>query len=512
MRRHLPSFPVILIVGLVLYCTGILGGCNLGGCNLGGCGTAETSLGIVNLSISPVNPQTLPSQTVQFTGTANYFSSFKPPYDVTTSTWSSSNTAVATISQKTGLATAVAPGTTTISVDYRDGYGDHFKASTTLTVLPAPTISVSPSLAIMHPGGSQQLTATQHLSDGTTKDVTNLATWTTSDPTVAIVGPSRTTAPGQVGAVAIGMATITATFAGLSGSATISVVAPQPVTGKALDITPLIKVDGFGPYGTVSGLSGSPGTVAPSLVVFATADGTVLPNDTNASNDVFVACIPGATLALCPTSFDRASLNSSGGQIAGGSWHDPGPFADDASPMSGDGRFVLFVSQDPNVVSPATPASLTQIYLFDRCLDRTFCTPSTTLLSANAQGTAGNSGNSYAPAISANGRLVTFSSLSQNLISGIYRSQIYGRDTCFGMTTGCTPNIFLVSADNTDARARASHPRTIPRLATTGALWRLNPTPAISSIPLTAGRWDLSRFSNAILASALPLVAHPKPW
>lgn len=399
--------------------------------------------------------------------------------------WSSSNTGVAKIDSR-GIARGIGPGTTTITATYTI---PNSKATVsdfaTLTVRAShlASISVNPSSATMFPGDQINLAAIGKYTDGSTKVFTNNAAWVSSNPGVASVG-NGAPPPGQVTAVTVGSATITATVTGVSGTSQITVVAPVTLPGQAKQVSSISK-DAV-PRGMSIPMSGGPAApalgaptaatsevIAPPgsgltanaqantaaqgvfpedpLIAFSTADGSVVPNDTNANYDVFVACIPGGTLTSCPLAFDRVSLDSSGGQIAGGSWHDPSSFNDDRSPMSGGGRFALFVSGDVNVVSPATPTGLNQVYLRDTCRGATGCTPSTTIVSANAQGAAGNSGSSNSPAISANGRILAFTSTTQNLINGIFRGQIYGRDACFGITAGCTPGLFLISADNTGA-------------------------------------------------------------
>jgi hypothetical protein len=66
-------------------------------------------------------------------------------------------------------------------------------------------------------GGSSQLTATATLSDGTQKNVTTLATWSSTNPAAASVSG------GLVAAIAAGSSTITGQYQGASASVTIVV-------------------------------------------------------------------------------------------------------------------------------------------------------------------------------------------------------------------------------------------------------------------------------------------------
>ena len=67
-----------------------------------------------------------------------------------------------------------------------------------------------------------QLSAELTYTSGKTEDVTDSASWTSSDESVATVSAS-----GLVAAVAAGEATITATAEGLEGSATVTVSEPE---------------------------------------------------------------------------------------------------------------------------------------------------------------------------------------------------------------------------------------------------------------------------------------------
>ena len=94
----------------------------------------------------------------------------------------------------------------------------------------APTLSyvtVTPGNAVLAIGLTQQYTATAHYSDGSSADVTGQATWgvvTTSGSNVASI-----TAGGLVTALALGAATVSATYSGHSGSTTLT-TAPVAIT------------------------------------------------------------------------------------------------------------------------------------------------------------------------------------------------------------------------------------------------------------------------------------------
>src|SRR5207244_9310002 len=90
-------------------------------------------------------------------------------------------------------------------------------------------ISITPATSSIPLGKSQQFMAAGTYTDGTTKDLTTTATWTSSAANVAgILGGLAVTA-------AQGTTTITATVGTVAGSASLSVTAPVL---RSISITP----------------------------------------------------------------------------------------------------------------------------------------------------------------------------------------------------------------------------------------------------------------------------------
>ncbi|HTT02415.1 MAG TPA: Ig-like domain-containing protein, partial [Steroidobacteraceae bacterium] len=178
-----------------------------------------------SVDVSPTNPSTAAGDTQQFSATGMY--SDGSHKDVTSQvTWSSSSTAVATISSA-GLATAVAAGTTTISAAMQSMTG-----STQLTVTAATLskIEVTPTNPSVAAGSTVQLTAMGVYSDNSKKDLTAQVTWSSS-----ATGTATVSAAGLVTGVAAGMATITAKLNTVSGTDTITVTG---VSLKSIEVTP----------------------------------------------------------------------------------------------------------------------------------------------------------------------------------------------------------------------------------------------------------------------------------
>ena len=183
-----------------------------------GCGKFFPSAGsLVAISVSPSGPSIQLTKTQQFTAIGSFGDGTSK--DVSSSaTWSSSAPNVATINN-TGLATAVATGTTTITATESGVSG-----STTLVV----TTQSGGGLTISCTGcTSGQGTGTFTAAAGSTLTFTAAnssgqtvtATWSSSNPTVANIGTATGIAPN----VTVGTTTITANGSGSSGSVTLTV-------------------------------------------------------------------------------------------------------------------------------------------------------------------------------------------------------------------------------------------------------------------------------------------------
>jgi hypothetical protein len=96
--------------------------------------------------------------------------------------------------------------------------------------------------AVLAPGGSLQLWARTQDKDGGTTDITNVAIWQSSDPTVATVAPG-----GIVRASKVGPLTISATFGKLSASL------PVQIIGCLATVTPSkVIYSALGGFGTAT--------------------------------------------------------------------------------------------------------------------------------------------------------------------------------------------------------------------------------------------------------------------
>jgi Big-like domain-containing protein len=169
--------------------------------------------------VTPALPSLSPGETQQFTATGAFADGSTQDLTRTVS-WSSSNTAVATISMTSptiGLAQTLTAGTTTITASSAGVSG-----TTLLTVSSAviASIEVTPSPLILAKGTTGQLAAIATYSDDSTKDISATASWTSSDTAIATVN-----ATGVARGVQAGSAMITAASADVTGSTNVQVTA-----------------------------------------------------------------------------------------------------------------------------------------------------------------------------------------------------------------------------------------------------------------------------------------------
>ncbi|HSZ82732.1 MAG TPA: Ig-like domain-containing protein [Polyangia bacterium] len=170
-----------------------------------------------SLSISPIAASTPLGTGVQYTATL-IFTNGTSRNVTGMATWSSSDTTVATIG-RTGRATPTGVGPTTIGASYMG-----LTSSTTLTVTNAvvTSIELTPIAPTMPVGTTTQFAATAILSDGTTSNVTAMATFSSNDPGVVGISTARMN-HGRATAVQAGSADITATYMGFTDSTTVIV-------------------------------------------------------------------------------------------------------------------------------------------------------------------------------------------------------------------------------------------------------------------------------------------------
>jgi trimeric autotransporter adhesin len=272
MRKFLRSIPLIFLAALVAC---------------GGTSSPTTTGGgqprLKSIQVTAANLSLVTGTTEQFTATGTYSSG--GPQDLTSSaTWSSSNSAVATISSG-GSVTAKAQGSTTITATSGTVSGSA-TLTVTATLVSIAVTPVNPSIA---PGTTEAFKATGTYSDSSTQDITDTVTWSSSAAGVATISNGVST-QGVATAVAHGSSTITATLGTISNSTTLTVtngVLQSIVVTPANSTVALGTVRQFTATGTY--LDGSTTT---------TQDITDIVTWSSSSVSVASITISGATTAL----------------------------------------------------------------------------------------------------------------------------------------------------------------------------------------------------------------------
>ena|SRR5208282_2091852 len=180
---------------------------------------------LLSITVSP-NASSLPvGESEQLTATGN-FSDGTTQNLTQSATWGSSAPAVAHVNAQ-GVATGMAVGVAQVSAAYQGITGS---GSLTIGQAALLSITVSSNSSSLPVGESEQFTATGNFTDGTTQNLTQSATWTSSEPTVASVSSS-----GWVATNAVGTDMISATAGSVVGSASLTVTSAVVV---ALNIVP----------------------------------------------------------------------------------------------------------------------------------------------------------------------------------------------------------------------------------------------------------------------------------
>ena len=192
----------------------------------------------------------------------------------------------------------------------------------------------------------------------------------------------------------------------LLGLAALSATA-LPAAHAAPGTTERVSVASDGTQAdSISGRRGAPAASADGrFVVFDSLASNLVPGDTNAFDDIFVRDRAVGTT-------QRVSVSSSGAQ---------GDNISSSPAVSGDGRFVAFISAATNLV-PGDTNGVRDTFVHDRAAGTT---QRVSVSSSGEQGNFASNGSgatndvaTVAPAISADGRFVAFLSASSNLVPG----------------------------------------------------------------------------------------------
>jgi hypothetical protein len=308
---------------------------------------------------------------------------------------------------------------------------------------PGPTLSSITPNSIA--SGSPDLVLTLH---GTGFEPTSTVLWNGSSMSTSFSTSSQITAT----VPAVSLLTL--------GEIAVSVQTPAPGGGSSTPV--MVHVGGpLKASPTRDGTSADGGSFSSDIstngryVAFASSASNLVSSDANAAYDVFVRDTCVGAPAGCVPATQRASVASDGTEANGDSGYTTAN-PDLAIAISGNGRFVAFVSAATNLV-PGDTNGLDDIFVRDTCVGAPAgCTPTTTLASVGIGGALARSGSAN-PAISRSGRFVAFASSASNLVVGDNNNSwdIFVRDTCAGVPAGCVPSTARVSVDSSGAAGNA---------------------------------------------------------
>src|SRR2546430_321189 len=178
-------------------------------CSGGGSNNVSDPPTLVSVQVAAPSINLTVGDSEQLTATGKY--SDKSTKDLTASvTWATS---------PAGLATGISAGTTMITAT-----SGSVSATATLnvTAASATSLAITPNPASMTLFVSRQFTATAQFSDGTSQDVTNVASWSSSSTQTASVTASGVVSAKKVTTTPV---TISASFESQSDSAPLTITA-----------------------------------------------------------------------------------------------------------------------------------------------------------------------------------------------------------------------------------------------------------------------------------------------
>lgn len=208
---------------------------------LSGCAAAVSSNAariLVSVTVAPQKTTVAQGATQQFSATGRF--SDGSTRDLTASAnWSSSNSAAASIQSSSGsnpgLASGIATGAVTITAS-AGGVNGSAQLSVTNGMKTLTSLTVAPQVTSVVKGSTQEFTATGKFSDGSTSDLTDTATWSSSNSSLASIESSSGADPGLASAIGPGTVTISATSGSVQGAAQLTVTSGG--TGSSITLNP----------------------------------------------------------------------------------------------------------------------------------------------------------------------------------------------------------------------------------------------------------------------------------
>jgi uncharacterized protein YjdB len=190
-----------------------------------------------SIAVTPSSTVLAPASTVTYQAVGHY-SDGTTQFISNLATWATvpPNSPVVSITP-TGIATGQSAGTANITATYQSVTSN--MAAVLVTASPLSTITVSPSTGQVPEGVALQFTALGTFANSQTENLTSNVTWASSQPSIATVS-NATGQQGLAEGVTAGTASISADFAGIVGSANLTVTNATLVSIAILPSNPIV--------------------------------------------------------------------------------------------------------------------------------------------------------------------------------------------------------------------------------------------------------------------------------
>ena len=283
-----------------------------------GAATLTVTDNLLSISISPVASSVNVGSSLQLTA-MGAFQDGKPAQPLQHVTWTSSAPALASVSS-TGLVTGIKGGSVAITASV--GSVSKVIVLNVNAVLQSILVATTTNVYTAAIGSQLQFTAVANYNDGTARNVTNAAVWTSAQAGVASVNVS-----GSVTAVSAGAATIKAAYGGLSGyavitvkgaSATLTSIAISPNPANAIVGQPLaLTATGTYSDGSVKNISASVtwASSAPGVATIG-SNGSAMPLSVGQSTITAISGpVRGSITLVVTDNLVSISIGSSGNNV-----------------------------------------------------------------------------------------------------------------------------------------------------------------------------------------------------
>ncbi len=368
-------------------------------------------------------------------------------------TWTSANAAVANVSAA-GVVTATGVGSTQVTAASGSVRGT---SAVTVTAAVLTSLQVTPGNLSVPKGTTQQLRALGRFSDGSSRDVTQSATWTSTNTSLAAVSNANGTR-GVVSGLQLGKTVVEATLDAVGNSSLVEVtpavlsrlelrpveptaLAPTTVQFDALgtfsdstvvnltqDVTWTSSVPGVASISNVPGAKGQAQALSAGITAITAASGnvsnsTIMRVDSPGGAPPVPTPTPSPTPSMRLTSATAADANTTGNSD---SRH---RFSDTA--VSGDGRYSAFITQGNNLVVPGQPGVMRRDHQDNETLK-------VNIVSGSGASDDTTASPNFRLSITPDGRYIAFTSAGTNLDSitpdtnGV--NDVFRHDTLTGTT------------------------------------------------------------------------------